>query len=54
MKRPEGHPAEPVRLAWALRFGVKGNFQRLLTSAMCWQLCLCRNDVARRILLGVS
>ena len=54
MKHPVGHPAEPVREAWAMRFGIKGKFQRLLTSAMCWQLCRCRDDSARRLLLGVS
>jgi hypothetical protein len=55
MKHPVGHPAEPVREAWAMRFGLHTLKQRaLLTPFLCWQLCLCRDDSARRLLLGVS
>ena len=55
MKHPGGRPAEPVRLAWELRFGLTEKQKvKLLTPDMCWQLCQCRDDVDRRILLGVS
>jgi hypothetical protein len=40
--------------AWALRFGVLLENPRKLTSSLCWQLCQCRSDEARRLILGVS
>ena len=54
MKHPVGHPAEPIRLAWSMRFGLTNKQRKRLTDAFCWQLCLCRDDAARRLLLGVS
>jgi hypothetical protein len=55
MSHPGGRPADPVREAWALRFGLteKQRF-KFLTSEVCWQLSMCRSDEARRLLLGVS
>ena len=55
MSHPGGHPAEPVREAWALRFGLTRK-QRitLLSVKKCEQLSMCRSDEARRLLLGVS
>ena len=41
--------------AWALRFGIDlSQPHRIFTDAFCWQLCRCRSDEARRLLLGVS
>ena len=55
MKHPGGHPTEPVRDAWAMRFGLRTAKQRaLLTPSLCWQLCQCRDDEARRLILGLS
>jgi hypothetical protein len=54
-KHPVGHPAEPIREAWAMRFGLHTPKQRAkLTTFLCWQLCQCRDDEARRLLLGKS
>lgn len=54
-----GRPAaDRIGDAWALRFnlqvGRRENLMRWLTPELCWQLCRCRNDEARRLLLGVS
>ena len=55
MSHPGGHPAEPIAEAWELRFGVKVTQPtRLFTPALCWQLCQCRGDEQRRLILGVS
>ena len=48
-----GGPKTP-KSAWALRFNLTPKAETLLTPALCWQLCLCRDDEARRLLLGVS
>ena len=54
-KHPGGHPAEMVRYAWALRYGLTAKqWYALLTPQMCWQLGMCRSDEARRLLLGAS
>jgi len=55
MKHAGGRPAEPVRLAWAPRFGLTAKQKvNILTVEMCWQLCWCKDDTARRLLVGVS
>ena len=43
-------------LAWIMRFGLRPSImvRRLLTPALCSQLCQCRSDEARRLILGVS
>jgi hypothetical protein len=55
MSHAGGHPAEPVMEAWAMRFGLT-HLQRwrVFTPKMCWQLCQCRGDEQRRLILGVS
>lgn len=54
-KHSGGRPCEPVKEAWALRFGLCTFRQwRLLTPLLCWQLCQCRSDEARRLILGVG
>jgi hypothetical protein len=51
---PQGY-IEPIIEAWALRFGLTTPTERrVLKTDCCWQLCLCKDDAARRILLGVS
>ena len=48
-------PAEPIREAWALRFGLtKRQRITVLSAKKCEQLSMCKSDEARRILLGVS
>jgi hypothetical protein len=48
-------PGYLIRLAWSMRFGLTEKQKNLfLTDEGCWQLCRCRTDEARRILLGVS
>lgn len=55
MSHPGGHPAEPVREAWAIRFNLTRKQRALLLDVkMCQQLCMCLSDEARRLLLGVS
>ena len=50
-----GPKPDPIREAWRLRFGITEKAARRLgLTRMCWQLCLCRDDCARRLLLGVS
>ena len=54
-KHPGGYPAETVREAWAMRFGLTEKVKfLLLTPQICWQLGMCRSDEARRLILGVS
>jgi hypothetical protein len=45
-----------IRKAWCIRFGIPytRKHRLWLTDAIMWQLCQCRSDEARRILLGVS
>jgi hypothetical protein len=43
-----------VRQAWALRFGLTDKQMKELTCSLMWQLCRCRSDEARRIILGIS
>jgi len=38
--------------AWAIRFGL--NTHKRISTRLCWQLCQCRSDEARRLILGVS
>jgi hypothetical protein len=45
---------DPIRQAWQLRFGLSYRQARRLTDKMLWRLSQCRNDEARRIILGVS
>lgn len=40
--------------AWALRFGIHLEMPRKISAKVCWQLCQCRTDEARRLILGVS
>ena len=40
--------------AWALRFGLTRRMHYMLSARLCWQLCRCRSDEARRLILGVS
>ncbi len=55
MSKPIGRPLCPEREAWAMRFGLKQTHPpRLLPDDLCRQLCQCRDDAARRLLLGVS
>ena len=55
MKHTGGRPVELIRLAWAMRFGLHTRRQRrMITPFLCWQLCQCRNDEARRLILGMS
>ncbi len=53
---PGGY-SDPILEAWALRFGLDYHtsfVRRLLSERTCWQLSMCRDDEARRLLLGVS
>ena len=45
-----------IRKAWCIRFGISWTRKdRLwLTDEIMWHLCRCRDDMARRIILGVS
>ena len=43
-----------VSCAWGLRYSLTRKQRKLLTVSMCWQLCQCRTDEARRLLVGVS
>lgn len=54
MSNPLGRPMEPVQDAWARRFNIRGHLARIFTPRMCWQLCRCKSDAARRMILGVS
>ena len=56
MKLPVGRPPDPIRQAWALRFGLNplNLEQNRFPESLLWQLCRCRNDEARRLVLGVS
>ncbi len=55
MSNPVGHPACPIVEAWALRYKLTViQRKRLLTNRLCWQLCQCRSEEARRIILGVQ
>jgi hypothetical protein len=55
-----GLSTEPFRnlviRAWAERFGLTKKQMRILKlrNAHYWQLCQCRSDEARRLILGVS
>jgi hypothetical protein len=51
---PGGY-SNPVREAWALRFGIHPTkLCVLLNDAMCKQLAGCKDDMARRLILGVK
>ena len=54
MSNPVGRPECHVAAAWALRFDLSQKQKRLLRSNVCWQLAQCKDDAARRILLGKS
>lgn len=43
-----------IRQAYEMRFGLTEKVKNSLTKKDLWQLCQCRNDEARRLLLGVS
>ena len=45
-----------IRKAWCIRFGISWTRKHRLwlTDEIIWQLCRCRDDMARRIILGVS
>jgi hypothetical protein len=45
-----------IRKAWCIRFGISWTRKHRLwlTDEIMWQLCRCRNDEARRLILGVS
>ncbi len=47
---------DPIRKAWVLRFSLTPCHARgdKLPDAMLHQLSLCKNDEARRLILGVS
>jgi len=49
---------EPFRncviAAWSQRFGLTTKQIALMTDEDYWQLCQCRSDEARRLILGVS
>jgi hypothetical protein len=50
-----GHPPDMERTAWAMRFGITiTQLCRGIPDALCLQLCRCRSDEARRLILGVS
>ena len=56
-KRGPGGYVNPIKEAWALRFGFdihKPKAKHIFLDAVCWQLCQCRTDEARRLILGVS
>lgn len=56
MSNPVGHPTEPIRKAWAMRFGIDDRHHKCtdLTDQMMNQLSRCKSDEARRIILGIS
>lgn len=46
-----------IREAWMLRFGLPVANKKIrswLSDEVLWQLCRCRSDEARRLILGVS
>jgi hypothetical protein len=45
-----------ITQAWALRFGIpgSGNRYKILTPEVCCQLSQCKDDEARRLILGRS
>lgn len=49
-----GPPEDLERSAWAERFGLTRKQRRMLTDAMLRQLCRCRSNEARKLLLGVK
>ena len=56
MNNPAGRPADLIREAWALRFGIN-SFSRIdhkLTDALMCQLSHCKTDSCRRLILGIS
>lgn len=55
MKHPGGHPiVKPERMAWALRFELTERQKRTITDKVCEQLSMCKDDQARRLLLGIK
>ena len=46
-----GRKPDLVREAWSLRFGVTAWRQKHMSSELCWMLCRCLSDDARRLLL---
>jgi hypothetical protein len=52
MNRRVGRPVDMVCLAWSLRFNYSKHAPRRITARLCWQLCQCRSDEARRLILG--
>jgi hypothetical protein len=54
-KHPGGRPSCMVREAWMLRFGLSYHHpDQWLPDNLLWQLIRCRNDEARRLILGKS
>lgn len=53
-ERHPGHPADLERYAWQERFNLTDRERRRLTNAFMLQLCRCKSDAARCLLLGVT
>jgi hypothetical protein len=50
-----GRPSCNIALAWKMRFGLSDKQRSMcLGPSGCWQLCRCRSDEARRLILGIS
>ncbi|MFZ3343364.1 MAG: hypothetical protein WA213_20975 [Terriglobales bacterium] len=49
-----GRPDDLERDAWGDRFGLTTRQTRNLTNAFMAQLCRCKSDAARCVLLGVT
>jgi hypothetical protein len=54
MTKPIGRPRNPIRDRYRRQFGLTKRQTRILTNKFMRQLCLCADDEARRLLLGVS
>jgi hypothetical protein len=49
-----GRPGCPIREAWTMRFNLpQVNDRRVMTDSICRQLSFCRDDEARRLILGI-
>jgi len=54
MKREQGKLCL-IRQAWIMRFDLPyARPANEITTELMWQLCLCKDDSARRLILGVS
>jgi hypothetical protein len=50
---PGGH-RDPLVEAWEMRFSLTCRHLKLYPPSICSQLSYCRNDEARRLILGIS